>query len=91
MRIVKIIAGIYGYRENGRVVPKTRQSKPFPLDDFEAERLVSIGVAEIIDGAVATADSESKQHKQGACTRKAKSASEAEYKGKPVLSALNPD
>ncbi len=54
MREVKIIQGTYGYRENGILDPKDRFSAPFPLDDAEAERIVSLGIAEYADSGVAT-------------------------------------
>ncbi len=54
MKKVKITGTTYGYNNNGRVEPKDRHSDPFYLDDEEAERLVSLGYAEIIGDGVAT-------------------------------------
>ena len=54
MRTVKIISGAYGLNTGDRVITKDRMSEPFSLDDAEAERLVSLGVAEIITEGVAT-------------------------------------
>lgn len=54
MLTVKIISGTYGCKTKGRIVPKDRMSEPFSLDDTEAKRLVSLGVAEIITEGVAT-------------------------------------
>lgn len=54
MLTVKIISGTYGCKIKGRIVPKDHTSEPFPLDDDEAKRLVSLGVAEIITDGVAT-------------------------------------
>ena len=54
MLTVKIISGTYGCKIKGRIVPKDRMSEPFSLDDAEAKRLVSLGVAEIITEGVAT-------------------------------------
>lgn len=54
MLTVKIISGTYGCKIKGRIVPKDRTSEPFSLDDAEAKRLVSLGVAEIITEGVAT-------------------------------------
>lgn len=54
MLTVKIISGTYGCNIKGRIVPKDRMSEPFELENAEAERLVSLGVAEIITEGVAT-------------------------------------
>ena len=48
--MIKIIAGIYGLRKNGRVVPITSKSAPISLAKAEEERLVKAGVAEYVDG-----------------------------------------
>ncbi len=47
--MIKMIAGIYGHRENGQVVAKTAKSEPFELDAKEEERLVKAGVAEYVE------------------------------------------
>lgn len=54
MLTVKIISGTYGCKIKGRIVPKDRTSEPFELENEEAKRLVSLGVAEIITEGVAT-------------------------------------
>ena len=54
MLTVKIKSGTYGLNTGDRVIPKDRMSEPFSLDDAEAKRLVSLGVAEIITEGVAT-------------------------------------
>ena len=54
MLTVKIISGTYGYKVGKRLLPKDRTSEPFELEDAEAKRLVSLGVAEIITEGVAT-------------------------------------
>ena len=44
--MIKIIKGIYGYRnKNGIIEPKTTESPAFSLTDVQEERLVKIGVA----------------------------------------------
>ena len=54
MLTVKIKSGAYGLNTGDRVITKDRMSEPFPLEDAEAKRLVSLGVAEIITEGVAT-------------------------------------
>lgn len=54
MLTVKIKSGAYGLNTGDRVITKDRMSEPFSLDDAEAKRLVSLGVAEIITEDVAT-------------------------------------
>ncbi|MBR6873029.1 MAG: hypothetical protein IKN17_05945 [Ruminococcus sp.] len=48
MTTVRVISGIYGLHIGGRLCPKNKESEPFEVDDREAERLVSLGVAEIV-------------------------------------------
>ncbi len=47
MAFVRIISGSYGLKTGGIVRAKTRRDPPFELNDREAERLISLGVAEI--------------------------------------------
>ncbi len=54
MLTVKIISGTYGCKIKGRIVPKDHTSEPFELEDVEAKRIVSLGIAEIITEDVAT-------------------------------------
>jgi len=56
MREVKIISGTYGYNNGKHIEPKDRTSAPFPLADDEAERLVRLGIAEIVLNKVATCE-----------------------------------
>lgn len=50
MRTIKIISGAYGYHDaNGRLRPKTIESEPFAVEDGEAARLVSGGIAKYAD------------------------------------------
>lgn len=48
MTTIRIISGSYGLHVSGRVVRKSKESEPFEVEDREAERLVSLGVAEIV-------------------------------------------
>ena len=49
---VKIIRGIYGYRENGRLVEKNVNSDPVDVSEEEGERLISSGIAKRADAGV---------------------------------------
>lgn len=47
--MIKIINGVYGYRQGHSVIPKTSKDEPFSLDEKEEKRLVNLGVAEFTD------------------------------------------
>lgn len=49
---IRIIRGIYGQRENGRIIEKSKEHGPFEVSSKEGKRLVSIGVAEEITGEI---------------------------------------
>ncbi|MDR1158352.1 MAG: hypothetical protein LBK75_08655 [Oscillospiraceae bacterium] len=53
MKRIKIINGVYGHRLAGTkaVDPKQAGDPPFEVDDGEAERLVSLGVAAYVPAA----------------------------------------
>ena len=55
MKKIRITNGTYGYRPNGGLVvePKNSDSVPFEVEDAEAARLVSLGVAAIVDEVAA--------------------------------------
>lgn len=62
MKKVKIIGTTYGYHNKyGRLEPKDEKSEPFLLDDKEADRLVSEGLAEIVGEGVAMPVNDEKQ------------------------------
>lgn len=44
--MIRIIAGVYGYKENGIILPKDKDSEPFSLDPEREAELVAQGVAE---------------------------------------------
>ena len=79
MRTVKIIQGTYGYRENGVLDPKDRFSAPFPLEDAEAERIVSLGVAEYADNGVATGAGSVAEDEPGEHSPEETDAQESEF------------
>lgn len=54
MKKIKIINGTYGFRPEPHVIePKTADDAPFLVEDAEADRLVSLGVAAIVDEVAA--------------------------------------
>lgn len=42
---IQIIKGVYGHTEQGIVVPKSKDSEPFEVDDKKAKELISEGIA----------------------------------------------
>lgn len=56
--LIKIISGIYGHNVNGSVKPKRASDEPFEVEDTEAARLISLGVAKAVK-PVDTAEEES--------------------------------
>ena len=42
---IKIIRGMYGNRENGRIVEKNPESQPFGVEEKEGRRLIGLGIA----------------------------------------------
>lgn len=53
--LIHITNGIYGHYEGEWLKPKSRSDPPFEVDDAEAERLVALGVAEIVTVAAGVA------------------------------------
>ena len=47
--MIRIIAGVYGYRKNGRIEAKTSKSAPFSVEPKEEARLVNAGVAVYVE------------------------------------------
>ena len=46
--MIKIINGIYGYKNGSSIIPKTKSDEPFECDKAEEARLVKLGVAEYV-------------------------------------------
>lgn len=46
--MIKIINGIYGYKQGNSIIPKTKKDEPFECDAKEEARLVQLGVAEYV-------------------------------------------
>lgn len=65
MRKIRIISGGYGLRTGTRVTLKDKYSAPFDVDDNEAKRLVSLGVAECVDTRIATPASDDLKQEAG--------------------------
>ncbi len=47
--MIKMVAGIYGYKKDGKLEAKNAKSEPFNLDPKEEERLVQAGVAKYVE------------------------------------------
>lgn len=43
---IQIIKGVYGHTEQGIVVPKSKNSEPFEVDNKRAKELISEGIAQ---------------------------------------------
>lgn len=46
---IRILAGVYGHRENGRVKAVKAGDPPIEVDDVNAARLINAGVAEAVE------------------------------------------
>lgn len=44
--MIRIKIGVYGYRRNGLIIPKDKNSPPFTLDPEKERKLVEKGIAE---------------------------------------------
>ncbi len=54
MKTIRIISGAYGLEIDGFIKAKTKNDPPFAVDCKEADRLVALGVAEIVEKAADT-------------------------------------
>ena len=64
--MIKIIAGVYGYKENGIILPKDKDSEPFSLDPEREAELVAQGVAEYANVIIPEAELEPEPETAGA-------------------------
>ncbi|MGN0015513.1 MAG: hypothetical protein ACI37T_08870 [Candidatus Gastranaerophilaceae bacterium] len=46
-KLIRIIKGVYGFKNGLTTIPKTPKDKPFEVDDEKAKRLISEGIAEL--------------------------------------------
>ena len=46
---IRIIRGMYGNRENGRIVEKNPDSSPFEVAEKEGQRLIALGIAAAVE------------------------------------------
>ncbi|MDE7193796.1 MAG: hypothetical protein K2O14_07470 [Oscillospiraceae bacterium] len=51
MKTIRIISGAYGLDNDGFIKAKTKNDPPFAVDCKEADRLVALGIAEIVEKA----------------------------------------
>lgn len=79
--MIKIIAGVYGYKENGIILPKDKDSEPFSLDPEREAELVAQGVAEYANVIIPEAELEPEPETAGAEQRPAKDPAEPEADG----------
>lgn len=91
--MIKIIAGVYGYKENGIILPKDKDSEPFSLDPEREAELVAQGVAEYANVIIPEAELEPKPETAGAEQQSAEDpaepeAEEPEYSDKMRLTEL---
>lgn len=64
--MIRIIAGVYGYKENGIILPKDKDSEPFSLDPEREAELVAQGVAEYANVIIPEAELEPEPETAGA-------------------------
>ena len=76
--MIKIIAGVYGYKENGIILPKDKDSEPFSLDPEREAELVAQGVAEYANVIIPEAELEPKPETTGAEQQPAEDPAEPE-------------
>ena len=76
--MIKIITGVYGYKENGITLPKDKDSEPFSLDPEREAELVAQGVAEYANVIIPEAELEPEPETAGAEQQPAKDPAEPE-------------
>lgn len=76
--MIKIIAGVYGYKENGIILPKDKDSEPFSLDPEREAELVAQGVAEYANVIILEAELEPEPETAGAEQQPAEDPTEPE-------------
>ena len=76
--MIKIIAGVYGYKENGIILPKDKDSEPFSLDPEREAELVAQGVAEYANVIIPEAELEPEPETAGAEQQPAEDPAEPE-------------
>ena len=76
--MIKIIAGVYGYKENGIILPKDKDSEPFSLDPEREAELVAQGVAEYANVIIPEVELEPEPETAGAKQQPAEDPAEPE-------------
>ena len=79
--MIKIIAGVYGYKENGIILPKDKDSEPFSLDPEREAELVAQGVAEYANVIIPEVELEPEPETAGAEQQPAEDPAEPEADG----------
>lgn len=81
MLTVKIISGTYGYNTGKHIEPKDRKSEPFMLSEDEANRIVALGIAEIVSKEVATGGNGEENNSAGVNPNNDENGSKVENEG----------
>lgn len=55
-KLIRIVRGVYGYKNGVTTIPKTPKDKPFSVEDSIAQKLIAQGVAEIATEKVSEAE-----------------------------------
>ena len=89
--MIKIIAGVYGYKENGIILPKDKDSEPFSLDPEREAELVAQGVAEYANVIIPEAELEPEPETAGAEQQPAEDPAEPEAEDPAEPEAEEPE
>lgn len=81
MQTVKIISGTYGYNNGRRIEPKDRKSEPFTLPKDEADRIIALGIAEIVSREVATGEHDEENNSASVNPNNNENGTEGENEG----------
>lgn len=91
MRKIRIISGGYGLRNGTRVTLKDKHSEPFYVSDDEADRLVSLGIAECADTRIATPASDDLKQEAGENTPEKETHAEGVLEGSDDRPVYGPE
>lgn len=81
MKTIRIISGAYGLDNDGFIKAKTKNDLPFAVDCKEADRLVALGIAEIVEKAADAPVKAGADHKSDSLSVDDTSGAESEQGG----------